>query len=175
MEVYVYADDVIRFHHPLVVRCLRWRRHNHRHSVCVQSDCKQVCALSWSASFVVELWVGNCRWRHQHKHTLPRQDLKVKSVRKSEWKLESIFVWNINVLLILVFISGTALWVGNRNALHAATHYWLRHSTCFHFRYGIVGGQQKCAACSYPLLTRSFYLFPCQHMFHSDCLIAEVS
>ncbi|XP_033628364.1 vacuolar protein sorting-associated protein 18 homolog [Asterias rubens] len=41
-------------------------------------------------------------------------------------------------------------------------------------KYGIVGGNQKCSSCNYPLLTRSFYLFPCQHMFHSDCLINEV-
>ncbi|XP_077978049.1 vacuolar protein sorting-associated protein 18 homolog isoform X1 [Glandiceps talaboti] len=41
-------------------------------------------------------------------------------------------------------------------------------------KYGLVTAQQKCASCAFPLLTRSFYLFPCQHMFHSDCLIAEV-
>ncbi|XP_033107072.1 vacuolar protein sorting-associated protein 18 homolog [Anneissia japonica] len=41
-------------------------------------------------------------------------------------------------------------------------------------KYGIVGPQQKCSTCGFPLLSRTFYLFPCQHMFHSDCLIAEV-
>eukprot|EP00057_Strongylocentrotus_purpuratus_P021026 XP_011675500.1 PREDICTED: vacuolar protein sorting-associated protein 18 homolog [Strongylocentrotus purpuratus] len=41
-------------------------------------------------------------------------------------------------------------------------------------KYGIVSGQQKCASCNYPLLTRSFYLFPCEHMFHSDCLVTEI-
>ncbi|XP_070564875.1 vacuolar protein sorting-associated protein 18 homolog isoform X2 [Ptychodera flava] len=41
-------------------------------------------------------------------------------------------------------------------------------------KYGLVTAQQKCSSCSFPLLTRAFYLFPCQHMFHSDCLIAEV-
>lgn len=41
-------------------------------------------------------------------------------------------------------------------------------------RYGIVSAQEKCCVCSYPLLTRSFYLFPCQHVYHSDCLIQEV-
>ena len=72
-----------RWHHPIsskhVVKCLRWCRHNYHHFVCVQSHCKQVCALHWSASCIVELWVGNCRWCHQHKHTLPHRDLKVKS------------------------------------------------------------------------------------------------
>ena len=78
--VYVYAEDVIQFHQLLLVGCLRWRRHNHHHCVCVQSNCEQVCALRWSASCVVELWVGNCRWHQQHKHTLPHRHLKVKSV-----------------------------------------------------------------------------------------------
>ncbi|THH09346.1 hypothetical protein EW146_g8708 [Bondarzewia mesenterica] len=30
---------------------------------------------------------------------------------------------------------------------------------------------EKCTVCSYPLLTRQFYVFPCQHTFHADCLI----
>ena len=29
-------------HQPLVVRCLRWCRHNYHHCVCVQSDSEQV-------------------------------------------------------------------------------------------------------------------------------------
>ena len=81
VEVYVYADDVIQFHQPLIMRCLRWHRHNHHHCVCVQSKWEQLCVLPWSASCIVELWV-NCRWRHQHKHTLPHRDLKVKIVLK---------------------------------------------------------------------------------------------
>ena len=31
----------------------------------------------------------------------------------------------------------------------------------------------KCHICSFSLLTRQFYLFPCQHHFHADCLTAE--
>ena len=42
------------------------------------------------------------------------------------------------------------------------------------FRYAFVNAIDKCAACNFPLMARSFYLFPCQHKFHSDCLIEEV-
>ena len=35
--------------------------------------------VSWSAICVVELWVGKCRWHHQHKHTLAHWNLKVKT------------------------------------------------------------------------------------------------
>lgn len=41
-------------------------------------------------------------------------------------------------------------------------------------RYGMIGAQEKCSVCQYPLLTRSFYVFPCSHVFHTDCLISEV-
>lgn len=42
-------------------------------------------------------------------------------------------------------------------------------------KYGFVREEQKCDICGYHVLTRQFYLFPCQHVFHSDCLIKEVS
>uniref|UniRef100_A0A4W3J9J1 Vacuolar protein sorting-associated protein 18 homolog n=1 Tax=Callorhinchus milii TaxID=7868 RepID=A0A4W3J9J1_CALMI len=41
-------------------------------------------------------------------------------------------------------------------------------------KYGVVESQEKCAACDFPLLNRSFYLFLCGHMFHADCLLHEV-
>lgn len=37
-------------------------------------------------------------------------------------------------------------------------------------RYAIVEPGEKCYVCSLPLLSRQFFVFPCQHAFHSDCL-----
>lgn len=37
-------------------------------------------------------------------------------------------------------------------------------------RYAIVEPGEGCAACGLPLLSRQFFVFPCQHAFHSDCL-----
>lgn len=45
----------------------------------------------------------------------------------------------------------------------------------FLVRYSFVKGTDKCSSCGFPLMTRAFYVFPCMHRFHSDCLIAEVS
>lgn len=44
----------------------------------------------------------------------------------------------------------------------------------FRNRYAVVRSQDKCSACGYPLMMRAFYLFPCGHKFHADCLVAEV-
>ncbi|PFX17103.1 Vacuolar protein sorting-associated protein 18-like [Stylophora pistillata] len=41
-------------------------------------------------------------------------------------------------------------------------------------KYSIVPAQEKCSICLYPLLTRGFYVFPCHHAFHSDCLKNEI-
>ncbi|XP_064634570.1 vacuolar protein sorting-associated protein 18 homolog [Lineus longissimus] len=44
----------------------------------------------------------------------------------------------------------------------------------FRNKYAFIKAQDKCAACSFPLLTRNFYVFPCMHRFHTDCLVSEV-
>ncbi|KAI5308487.1 hypothetical protein KEM55_005573 [Ascosphaera atra] len=41
-------------------------------------------------------------------------------------------------------------------------------------RYAIVEPGEKCWICSLPLLSRQFFVFPCQHAFHSDCLGKKV-
>ena len=42
-------------------------------------------------------------------------------------------------------------------------------------RYSVIGGDEACGLCTYPLLSRAFYVFPCQHGFHGDCLTTEVA
>ncbi|GFR83888.1 vacuolar protein sorting-associated protein 18 homolog [Elysia marginata] len=44
----------------------------------------------------------------------------------------------------------------------------------FRNKYALVKAEDKCSSCGYPLMSRGFYLFPCGHKFHMDCLIAEV-
>jgi len=44
----------------------------------------------------------------------------------------------------------------------------------FRNRFAVVRSHDKCSACGYPLMMRAFYLFPCSHKFHADCLVAEV-
>ena len=41
-------------------------------------------------------------------------------------------------------------------------------------RYAIVESGEKCYDCNLPLLSRQFFVFPCQHAFHSDCLGKKV-
>jgi len=41
-------------------------------------------------------------------------------------------------------------------------------------RFVVVDANEKCGSCTQQLLTRQFYVFPCQHAFHADCLIKEV-
>lgn len=38
----------------------------------------------------------------------------------------------------------------------------------------VVDISHKCVICGYAVLNQSFYLFPCKHMFHADCLYQEV-
>ncbi|XP_064080342.1 vacuolar protein sorting-associated protein 18 homolog [Macrobrachium nipponense] len=40
----------------------------------------------------------------------------------------------------------------------------------FKQKFSFVHAQDRCCECNYPLLTRPFYLFPCSHKFHQDCL-----
>jgi sugar-specific transcriptional regulator TrmB len=41
-------------------------------------------------------------------------------------------------------------------------------------RYAIVEPGERCYICGLPLLARQFFVFPCQHAFHSDCLAKKV-
>ena len=41
-------------------------------------------------------------------------------------------------------------------------------------RYAIVDPGERCYECGMPLLSRQFFVFPCQHSFHSDCLGRKV-
>ncbi|THG99900.1 hypothetical protein EW026_g2533 [Hermanssonia centrifuga] len=40
-------------------------------------------------------------------------------------------------------------------------------------RFITIDAGEKCSSCNLPLLTRQFYVFPCQHTFHTDCLIGQ--
>ena len=42
-------------------------------------------------------------------------------------------------------------------------------------RFVTVDPQDKCNLCMEKLLDRQFYVFPCRHTFHADCLIAETT
>lgn len=39
----------------------------------------------------------------------------------------------------------------------------------------VVESSKNCYLCDIPLLTRSFYVFPCSHMFHTACLVKEIT
>lgn len=42
-------------------------------------------------------------------------------------------------------------------------------------RHVLIEPGEGCQICRYPLVTRKFYVFPCQHAFHFDCLADEWS
>ena len=42
-------------------------------------------------------------------------------------------------------------------------------------RFVTIDANEQCSVCRHLLLTRQFYVFPCQHTFHADCLIGLVS
>lgn len=41
-------------------------------------------------------------------------------------------------------------------------------------RFITIDANEQCSSCSNLLLTRQFYVFPCHHTFHADCLIGLV-
>ena len=41
-------------------------------------------------------------------------------------------------------------------------------------RFITVDASEKCSSCALALMTRQFYVFPCHHTFHADCLIGLV-
>jgi len=41
-------------------------------------------------------------------------------------------------------------------------------------RFVTIDVEEQCSQCSHLLLTRQFYVFPCRHCFHADCLIGLV-
>jgi len=41
-------------------------------------------------------------------------------------------------------------------------------------RYAIIEPGERCYVCQYPLLSRQFFVFPCQHAFHTDCLAGQL-
>ena len=42
-------------------------------------------------------------------------------------------------------------------------------------RFVTIDATEQCSVCGHLLLTRQFYVFPCRHTFHADCLIGLVS
>ncbi|KAJ2548447.1 tethering complex subunit [Coemansia sp. RSA 1933] len=41
-------------------------------------------------------------------------------------------------------------------------------------RFAILNADEACQTCGQPLWLRQFYVFPCQHSFHSDCLTRQI-
>ena len=41
-------------------------------------------------------------------------------------------------------------------------------------RFVVIDAADRCTECHFSLLARQFYVFPCQHTFHVDCLIGLV-
>jgi len=41
-------------------------------------------------------------------------------------------------------------------------------------KYRYVDSKQLCELCKFPVLSRAFYIFPCQHVYHCSCLLQEM-
>lgn len=41
-------------------------------------------------------------------------------------------------------------------------------------RCAVVRATDQCTLCENTLLIRNFYIFPCGHKFHADCLMSEI-
>lgn len=41
-------------------------------------------------------------------------------------------------------------------------------------KHTVVTADKLCAVCEFAVMSRSFYVFPCGHMFHADCLLHEL-
>ena len=50
----------------------------------------------------------------------------------------------------------------------------LQKVSAFKHRYSVIKASDICSLCELQLLFRPFYIFPCGHYFHSDCLITEL-
>ncbi|KAJ2792463.1 tethering complex subunit [Coemansia linderi] len=49
-----------------------------------------------------------------------------------------------------------------------------RDMTSLKNRFAVLNAEETCQICALPLWTRQFYVFPCQHSFHGDCLTRRV-
>lgn len=50
----------------------------------------------------------------------------------------------------------------------------LQKVAAFKHRYSVIKSSDTCSLCELQLLLRPFYIFPCGHYFHSDCLTNEL-
>jgi hypothetical protein len=44
----------------------------------------------------------------------------------------------------------------------------------FQNTYCSVGAGDECLVCGYPLVNKDFFVFPCSHKFHADCMTDEL-
>lgn len=44
----------------------------------------------------------------------------------------------------------------------------------FRNRYTFIASTDTCNICNFTLMVRCFYMFPCKHRFHTDCLLKEL-